>query len=65
MAPEFNALSALEPRCTPFAMELLRELANHPRFPELITRLMQEYGILPRADIERTYIRIRNTGHDR
>ena len=48
MAQEDDRLKALEARSSGFAVELLRQLTDHPRFPELIDKLERIDGpILP------------------
>lgn len=48
-------LKILETRCSSFAMELLHDLQDHPKFPELVSNLEQIDGMLFRVDIERAF----------
>jgi hypothetical protein len=48
-------LKILETRCSSFAVELLRDLQDHPKFPELVSNLEQIDGMLFRVDIERAF----------
>jgi hypothetical protein len=48
-------LKILETRCSRFAVELLRDLEDHPTFPELVSNLEQIDGMLFRVDIERAF----------
>ena len=53
----------LETRCSTFALELLRELEEHPQFPELVSALENVPGNLYRIDIENQFAALRKTAH--
>jgi hypothetical protein len=55
MASYQERLKILETRCSGFAVELLRDLQGHPKFPELVSNLEQIDGTLYRVDIEQAF----------
>lgn len=61
MTRDFPSLEALEARCSDFAKPLLRELAAHPVFPKVASKLMDTKGTIFRSDIERALYEV-NTG---
>jgi len=54
----------LESRCSGFALELLRHLGGHPKFPELIVSLEKIQGLLYRTDIEQEFFALVKDGSD-
>ena len=58
MASHQDRLQVLEARCSGFAVELLRQLQKHPKFPELVTKLEGIQGNLYRTDVEKAFFEL-------
>lgn len=53
MTRDFPSIEILEARCSDFAKALLREVADHPKYHQIASKLMALDGTIFRSDIER------------
>ena len=58
VAQEDDRLKALEARSSGFAVELLRQRTDHPRFPEVIDKLERIEGPVFRGDVEEAFYQL-------
>lgn len=58
MALNEERIAALEQRCSPSAVEHLREIRSQPKFSDLVDRLERISGTVCRMDVEQHFLQI-------
>lgn len=51
-------IERLRARCNGFAEKFLRDLQQHPQFPEVVEELLKIEGRITRIDIEQAFFRV-------